>query len=110
MQVSDNINVFVSTAEGFVWDVPPEQVAVPAVTELSREAFVAGVTGTVFVREHIKLNLLHPARLEEDDAEAQVRAAWQISVGRCVLGGAAFERWLLSHRVRYHSSTSTRNM
>ncbi|WIA33826.1 hypothetical protein OEZ86_006935 [Tetradesmus obliquus] len=71
-QVSDNINVFVSTAEGFVRDMPPEQVAVPSVTELSREAFVAGVTGTAVVREHIKLNLLHPARLEEDDAEAQV--------------------------------------
>jgi hypothetical protein len=71
--------VFVSTAEGFVRDLPPEQVAVPSVSELSRDAFVAGVTGTVFVREHIKLNLLHPARLEEDDAEAQVR---QVN-GRC---------------------------
>jgi hypothetical protein len=73
LQVSDNINVFVSTAEGFVRDLPPEQVAVPSVTELSKEAFVAGVTGTAVVREHIKLNLLHAARLEEDDAEAQVR-------------------------------------
>jgi hypothetical protein len=72
VQVSDNINAFVSTAEGFVRDLPPEQVAVPAVSELSRDAFVAGVTGTLFMREHIKLNLLHPARLEEDDAEAQV--------------------------------------
>jgi hypothetical protein len=72
VQVSDNINMFVSTAEGFVRDLPPEQVAVPSVSELSRDAFVAGVTGTLFVREHIKLNLLHPARLEEDDAEAQV--------------------------------------
>ncbi|KAF6252515.1 hypothetical protein COO60DRAFT_518967 [Scenedesmus sp. NREL 46B-D3] len=71
-QVSENINVFVSTAEGSVRDMPPDQVAVPLVSELSLESFVAGVTGTLFVREHIKLNLLHPARLEEDDAEAQV--------------------------------------
>lgn len=53
-------------------DMPPDQVAVPSVTELSKDAFVAGVTSTQAVREHIKMNLLHAARLEEDDAEAQV--------------------------------------
>ncbi len=36
-------------------DILPEQVSVPSVTELSREAFVAGVSNTQAVRDHIKV-------------------------------------------------------
>jgi len=57
MQVSEYISTFVSTAEGAVRDIPAEQVSVPAVTELSREAFVAGVSSTTAVRDHIKVCL-----------------------------------------------------
>jgi hypothetical protein len=53
--VSEYISTFVSIAEGAVRDVPPEQVSVASVTELSREAFVAGVSGTQPVRDHIKV-------------------------------------------------------
>eukprot|EP00878_Enallax_costatus_P005108 GHUV01005370.1.p1 GENE.GHUV01005370.1~~GHUV01005370.1.p1 ORF type:complete len:604 (+),score=218.67 GHUV01005370.1:107-1918(+) len=71
-QVSENISSFVATAEAAARDISPDQVAVPSVTELSRDAFVLGVSSTVFVREHIKMRLLTAARLEEDDSEAQV--------------------------------------
>lgn len=73
--MSENISLFVSTAEAAARDISPEQVSVPSVTELSRDAFVLGVSSTVFVREHVKMYLLTAARLEEDDNEAQVRAA-----------------------------------
>lgn len=72
-QVSGDISTFVANAEAAVRDIPPEQVSVPSVTELSREAFVAGVNATLSVRDHIKLHLLPPARLEEENEEAQVR-------------------------------------
>lgn len=85
MQVSDNINTFVSTAEGAARDTPPDQISVPSVTELSRDAFVLGVSSTQFVREHIKLHLLHPARLEEDDSEAQVCLVVSGLRNRCVV-------------------------
>jgi len=40
--VSENIYQFVATAESHTRDVPPEQVSVPAVTEMTQDAFVAG--------------------------------------------------------------------
>lgn len=54
-QVSETISTFVATAEAAARDMLPEQVAVPSVTELSREAFVAGVSNTQAVRDHIKV-------------------------------------------------------
>jgi hypothetical protein len=41
-----------------VRDILPEQVSVPSVTELSREAFVAGVSNTQAVRDHIKVGAI----------------------------------------------------
>lgn len=64
VQVSDYISTFVSTAEGAVRDIPAEQVSVPSVTELSREAFVAGVSSTTAVRDQIKVCLC-PEALQE---------------------------------------------
>lgn len=57
-QVSEHISTFVSTAEAAVRDILPEQVSVPSVTELSREAFVAGVSNTQAVRDHIKVRAI----------------------------------------------------
>lgn len=53
--MSEHISTFVSTAEGAVRDIAPEQVSVPSVTELTREAFVAGVSNTQPIRDHIKV-------------------------------------------------------
>jgi hypothetical protein len=55
LQVSEHISTFVSTAEAAVRDIAPEQVSVPSVTELTREAFVAGVSNTQAVRDHVKV-------------------------------------------------------
>lgn len=57
LQVSEHISTFVSTAEAAVRDIAPEQVAVSSVAELSREAFVAGVSGTTAIRDHIKVRV-----------------------------------------------------
>jgi hypothetical protein len=54
-QVSEHIHAFVATAEAAVRDVAPEAVAVGGVAELGREAFVAGVSGALAVRDHIKV-------------------------------------------------------
>lgn len=51
--------MFVATAEAAVRDVAPEQVSVASITEVTREAFVAGVSGMQAVREHIKVSGLH---------------------------------------------------
>jgi hypothetical protein len=53
--VSEHISLFVSTAEAAVRDIAPEQVSVASISEVTREAFVAGVSGTQAVREHIKV-------------------------------------------------------
>jgi hypothetical protein len=41
--------MFVSTAEGFVRDLPPEQVAVPAVSELSRDTALHMLDATCLI-------------------------------------------------------------
>lgn len=51
--------MFVATAEAAVRDIAPEQVSVASITEVTREAFVAGVSGTQAVREHIKVSGLY---------------------------------------------------
>jgi len=78
-QIHDNVSTFVTAAEYAVKDVAPDAAGVAAVTELSREGFVAGVLGTPPIRDVIKVNMLGPAPLESEDAESQVRAAWQRS-------------------------------
>lgn len=72
-QIHDNVSTFVTAAEYAVKDVAPDAAGVAAVTELSREGFVAGVLGTPPIRDVIKVNMLGPAPLESEDAESQVR-------------------------------------
>ncbi len=84
-QVSETISLFVATAEAAVRDVAPESIAVSTVSQLARDAFVAGVAGTPAIREHIKLHVLPPAPLEQDDAEAQARQAVCACVSVCAL-------------------------
>lgn len=78
-QIHDNVSTFVTAAEYAVKDMAPDAAGVAAVTELSREGFVAGVLGTPPIRDVIKVNMLGPAPLESEDAESQVKAAWQRS-------------------------------
>lgn len=68
--MSEHISTFVSTAEAAVRDILPEQVSVPSVTELSREAFVAGVSNTQAVREHIKVGGIWPVNLLGQPSQA----------------------------------------
>jgi hypothetical protein len=57
VQVAELINAFVATAEAAVREVPPESVVAAGVAELSKAGFVAGVTGTPAIREHIKVRV-----------------------------------------------------
>lgn len=79
--MSEHISTFVSYAEGATRDIPPEQVVVSTVTELSREAFVTGVSSTQSVRDHIKVG---PAHTAAADSPCML-THYTMTVSQCVL-------------------------